>query len=68
MCRCAERRDAIVAGARALRRGDLAAAGAQAKFVGRTFVEDLRRDPVGLAAEAARTLRLAAARARLARR
>jgi hypothetical protein len=66
MCQCAERRVAIVAGVRALRRGDVAGAVNQAQFIGRSFVDDLRHDPVGLAASARQAL-LAAARRRLTR-
>ncbi|WP_315728793.1 MULTISPECIES: hypothetical protein [unclassified Bradyrhizobium] len=41
-CRCAERKQAIVAGAAALARGDLQATKAQAVFVARTLVQDAR--------------------------
>ena len=59
MCRCSDRRAAIIRSAGAVVRGDLRQVRAEAAFVARSAVED-----VGQAARQ----RLDAARARLARR
>jgi hypothetical protein len=59
MCQCAERRAAIAAGVRAIRRGDVAKAVDQAKFVVVSSGEDLR--------QAAHAMRIMAARLRLTR-
>ena len=56
MCRCAERRKAIVQGGAALVQGNLAQVQAQAAFVARSSVQDV-----------AQAMRLAAARVRLSR-
>jgi hypothetical protein len=66
MCQCAERRAAISVAARAMAHRDFATVRREAAFVGRSFVDDLRHDPAGLAASARQAL-LAAARGRLAR-
>lgn len=59
MCRCNERRTAIVAGVKAIVRGDTAAAVDQSKFIARSSVED---------AKSAFRARISAARSKLARR
>lgn len=59
MCRCNERRAAIVAGVKAVVRGDTAAAAAEAKFITRSSVED---------AKAAFQAKVTAARSKLSRR
>ena len=59
MCRCSERRTAIVAGVKAIVRGDTAAAMDKTKFIARSSVED---------AKSAFRARISAARNKLARR
>lgn len=58
-CRCAERRAAILSGVRAIAKGDKATAIEQVKFVGQSSIED---------AKIITRSRIAAARAKLARR
>ena len=55
MCRCAERRTAILSGAKAVLKGDAEAARDAARLVVRSSIEDIRAS-------------VAAAKARLARR
>lgn len=59
MCRCNERRSAIVSGVRSIVKGDTAAAVDQAKFIVRSSAED---------AKSAFQARVSAARSKLARR
>lgn len=59
MCRCNERRTAIVAGVKAIVRGDTAEAMDKTKFIARSSVED---------AQSAYRARISAARSKLARR